>query len=55
MQVSLQEHPSNCLLRHIKGKAGQATELVKVQSLLCMDAVRLNRVIVAQLQRSVEQ
>ena len=46
-----------CLPCHIKGTAKQASELVKIQSVLCEDAVCLKRLIVwrSPLQRSVEQ
>ena len=45
MNVRLQEHSSHCLLCHIKGKAKQATELVKFQSVICKEEVRLKRLI----------
>ena len=38
----LQEHSSDCLSCHIKGKAKQASELVKVQSDLCENTLRLS-------------
>ena len=44
MNIRLQEHSSNCLIWHIKGKAKQASELVKFSQ--CEDAIRLKRVIV---------
>ena len=43
MNVCLHEHSADCLCCHIKGKAKQATELVKVQSVLCKDVVCLKR------------
>ena len=41
----LQEHLSDYLRRHIKGKTKQATAVSKVQSVLCDDALCLKRVI----------
>ena len=45
MNMRLHEHLSDCLLCHIKGKAKDESELVKVKSVLCEDAVFLKRVI----------
>ena len=50
-------HLSDCLLCYIKGMAKQASELVKVQSVLCEDAMCLKRLIVVRrspLQRTDE-
>ena len=46
MKIRLQAYSSDRLYCHIKGKAKQASELVKVQSVLCEDAMRLKKVIV---------
>ena len=55
---SLQEHSSASLRCHIKAKAKHTTAWVKIQSVLCEDAVCLRRVIMvwrSSLQRPVEQ
>ena len=44
--IHLQEHSSECLHCHIKGKAKHVNELVKVQSVLCEDALCVKRIIV---------
>ena len=56
-KVPLQEHSSNCLLCHINSKAMQASEMVKVQLVLCEDLVRLKIIILrtSHFQRSVKQ
>ena len=46
MNICLQKHSSDFLRWHIKAKAKQATELVKVQSVLCEETIYLKRVIV---------
>ena len=58
MYIRLQEYSSDYLNFHIKGKAKQTAVSAKVQSVLCDDAVCLNRKIVvwrSPSERSVEQ
>ena len=49
----LQEHLSDCLRCHIKGKAKQATELVKVQSVLCEESNRGLKISVTKICRTI--
>ena len=58
MSFRLKKYSSHWFHCHIKGKAKQATELVKVQSVLCEEAVYLQKIIVvwrSPLQWSDEQ
>ena len=53
MNVRLQEHSSKSLVCHISGKAKQAAELVKVQSVLLEESNRGFKISVTKICRTI--